>query len=167
VHEIVAVWLIQNLYGWVIPKGGVVGGSRLKYILRPGYGRKPDISIILPGQKWPRARGAFRKPAGVMIEILSIRPCDIRRDRIDKFAEYAAFGLRYYWILDPTVRTFEIYELDSNGRYVRALGAAEGKIENVPGCEGLVLDLDGLWFALDRFIQREEDPDSTDPPKMT
>jgi len=29
--------------------------------------------------------------------------------------------------------------------YVKAVSAAEGVVQNVPGCEGLSLDLDDLW----------------------
>jgi hypothetical protein len=36
----------------------------------------------------------------------------------------------------------EIYALDTaRGRYTRELGATEGTIESVPGCDGLTLDL--------------------------
>lgn len=161
-HEAVLGWLIAHLHFWVRPLGGVVGGSELKYILRPGRGRKPDISMILPGQKWPKSRGALRKPADVLIEIVSPSPRDARRDRFEKFGEYAAFGAKYYWIVDPALRTFEFYELDDQGRYTQTLAADAGKVENIPGCEGLKLDLDDLWNELDQFAA-EEAEQSGDP----
>lgn len=148
VHEIAVGWLIETLRRWAVPRGGLVGGSELKYIVRPGRGRKPDVSMILPGQKRPSMRGALRAPADVVIEVVSPTPRDIRRDRIEKMADYSAFRVRYYWILDPAVRTFEIFELGQDGRYTRAVGAFEGKVDPVPGCEGLVLDLEALWSEL-------------------
>jgi Uma2 family endonuclease len=114
--------------------------------------------MILPGQKLPRRYGALRKPADVLIEVITPTPRDARRDRIEKLREYAAFGARYYWLLDPKVRTLEIYQLNAEGRYVWALGAEAGKLENVPGCEGLVLDLDSLWAELDSFPEEDEAP---------
>ena len=63
--------------------------------------------------------------------------------------DYAAFGVRYYWIVEPELRTFEVFELGTDGRYARALGAASGTIDQVPGCEGLTLELDELWRQVD------------------
>jgi hypothetical protein len=40
---------------------------------------------------------------------------------------------------------FEVYELESGGPYRRALGAADGTVDTVPGCAGLSLNLDELW----------------------
>ncbi len=158
-HETAVVYLRLRLHEWAAPRKGFVAGSGLKYLLRPGLGRKADVSMILPGSKRPPARGILKKPADVLIEVIMPTPRDIRRDRIEKLREYAAFGVRYYWLLDPTLRTLEIYELNAEGRYVVALGAEAGKLENVPGCQGLRLDLDSLWAEIDGLAD-EESPDS-------
>jgi Uma2 family endonuclease len=67
----------------------------------------------------------------------------------EKLVDYAAFGVAWYWLLDPQLRSLEILELDGQGRYLHALGASSGTLEKVPGCEGLRLDLDALWAAID------------------
>ena len=72
------------------------------------------------------------------------------RDRIEKMDEYAAFGVRYYWILDPSLQSLEVFEL-LGGRYARAARGTEGRMDPVPGCRELVIDLDDLWELLSRL----------------
>jgi hypothetical protein len=57
----------------------------------------------------------------------------------------------WYWLLDPQLRSLEILELDTQGRYLHALGATTGTLHKVPGCAGLMLDLDALWSAIDKL----------------
>jgi Uma2 family endonuclease len=66
-------------------------------------------------------------------------------------ADYAVFGVAWYWLLDPQLRSLEILELDPQGRYLHVLGASAGMLEMIPGCEGLTLDLDALWAAIDNL----------------
>ena len=47
-------------------------------------------------------------------------------------------------LLDPELQTLEILELGTDGRYVHALDASAGRLEPIPGCEGLAIDL-ALW----------------------
>lgn len=56
----------------------------------------------------------------------------------------------------PELRSLEILELGADGRYVHALGATSGVIDPVPGCEGLVLDLDALGDEVERLAPKED-----------
>ncbi len=157
-HETFVAWFVFVLKTWLAGRGGFVFGSEGKFAVAPRRGRKPDVTMYLPGGKRPPARGVVRVPPDVAIEVVSPTPRDGRRDRIEKAREYSAFGVRWYWIVDPALRTLEIFELGADGRYVRALGESEGRIENVPGCEGLSLDLDAMWAEADR-LGTSEDPE--------
>jgi len=149
-HALLVALLGSLLGNWIFPQGGLVAGSDAKFAVGSRRGRKPDISVYLPGRK-PPARGLIRVPPDIAIEIVSPTPRDGRRDRVEKLADYAAFGVAWYWLLDPQLRSLEILQLDAQGRYVHALGASTGMLHDVPGCEGLVLDLDALWTAIDNL----------------
>jgi Uma2 family endonuclease len=150
-HELLVMLLGRILGNWTFPQGGLVAGSDVKLAIGSGRGRKPDLSVYLPGSRRPPARGLIRIPPDIAIEIVSPTPRDGRRDRVEKLADYAAFGVAWYWLLDPQLRSLEILELDPQGRYLHVLGASTGTLEKVPGCEGLTIDLDALWAAIDNL----------------
>jgi Uma2 family endonuclease len=155
VHETVVAWLIWIFKNW-LGRGGFVFGSEAKYAVRPNQGRKPDVAVHMTadGSRLPR-RGIVRVPPDIVVEVVSPSPRDERRDRIEKMDEYAAFGVRFYWILDPGLQSLEIFEL-VDGRYARAARATEGRMESVPGCVGLTVNLDELWNDLSRLGPPEE-----------
>jgi Uma2 family endonuclease len=148
-HELLVVLLGRLLGNWISPHGGLVAGPDAKFAVSSGRGRKPDLTVYLPGSRRPPARGLIRVPPDIAIEIVSPTPRDGRRDRVEKVADYAAFGVAWYWLLDPQLRSLEILELDPQGRYLHVLGASIGTLEKIPGCEGLTLDLDAIWAAID------------------
>lgn len=150
-HELLMALLTHHLVSWIFPQGGLVAGSDAKFAVGPRRGRKPDLTVYLPGQGRPPARGLVRVPPDIAIEIISPTPRDGRRDRVEKLADYAAFGVKWYWLVDPQLRSLEILELDPQGRYLHALAASGGTLRQIPGCEGLTLDLDELWAAIDRL----------------
>jgi Uma2 family endonuclease len=115
-----------------------------KIAVWPRRGRKPDLSVFLPPHVPAPADTLVRVPPYVTVEIASPRPRDVRRDRVEKLIDYAKAGVRYYCIVDPQLRSFELYELGRDGRYAVAHTAAHGRVR-VAGCPGLVVDLDALW----------------------
>jgi Uma2 family endonuclease len=153
-HDAVGAWLTHLLFGWVTPRGGSVAVSDARFGVGPRRGRKPDVSVYFQGRK-PPAHGLITVPPDVMVEVVSPRPKDARRDRVEKMNEYAAFGVRYFWLVDPPLRTLEIFELGADGRYARAVGVTEGVVDAVPGCEGLSLDVDALWALVDRLEEAD------------
>jgi Uma2 family endonuclease len=154
-HETAVLWLGVQLRTWIVPLGGFAFASEVKFALSSIRGRKPDLSVFLPGCPPLPRRGAVSIPPDIAVEVVSPAPSDQRRDRIAKLADYAAFGVRFYWMLDPAVRTFEILELGTERHYVHLLGATEGKLSQIPGCAGLSLDLDELWREIDRLGPEE------------
>lgn len=150
-HETAVLWLAALLRAWVVARGGFAFGSDAKYGLSKTRGRKPDITVFLPGCAAPPRRGPVLVPPDICVEVVSLSPSDRRRDRITKLGEYAQFGVRYYWLLDPEARTLEFLELGPDGHYTHVLGATEGAVTDVPGCPGLSLDLDELWEEIARL----------------
>jgi Uma2 family endonuclease len=149
-HETIVSFANAVLRGWVVPKGGFVAGSEAKLAVGAAQGRKPDLTVYLPGGSIPPRSGPIRVPPDIVIEVLSPTSLDARRDRVEKVHDYAAFGVQWYWLIDPALRTLEVLELGIDRRYIHMLAAAEGSI-TIPGCVDLTLDLDALWAELDRL----------------
>ena len=139
-HEVIVMWLAAALHGWVVDRGGFVGGSDAKFAVAPRRGRKPDLSVYLPGTRLPPARGLIRVPPDIAVEVLSPGAENARRDRVHKRDDYAAFGVRWYWIVDPDAHTLEILERGEDARYEARIVATD-VVAAVPGCDGLRLDL--------------------------
>jgi Uma2 family endonuclease len=155
IHELVVTWLTHVMWSW-LGQNGFVFGSDGKYAVRSDRGRKPDVTVYLqPETRRPPARGIVRVPPDIVMEVVSSTPRDERRDRIEKMDEYATFGVSWYWIIDPRLQSLEIFEL-IDGRYARAAHATEGRLDVVPGCSGLQLDLDEIWGKISRLDTPED-----------
>lgn len=154
VHESIVVALTTLFKNWLAGRRGFVFGSEAKFALNPTRGRKPDLSVFLPGGRKPPPRGASRVAPDILVEVVSPSPRDARRDRVVKLQEYAEFGVRWYWIVEPELRSVQILELGPDKRYTIAVNASENVVD-VPGCDGLSLDLDALWREAD-LLEEEQ-----------
>lgn len=84
---------------------GVVLGADILYVLGPATKRAPDVSVIFrtvdPDQE---IQGA----PDIAAEIFS--PSNTRRAMQRKFGQFFATGCKLAWIIDPKIRTVEIWE---------------------------------------------------------
>jgi Uma2 family endonuclease len=155
-HEIVVSFLIGLLRGWAVPRGGFVLGSETKLGISARRGRKPDVVVFLSTERLPGRRSSITQvPPDIVIEVVTPTPRDGRRDRVEKKPDYASFGVRQYWIVDPELRTVEILaRREEDGRFVEILAESFGShpVKDLPG---LTLDLDALWRELDRWPDGE------------
>jgi Uma2 family endonuclease len=145
-HELIVAWLAPILGNWA--DDAIVLGSETRFALSSTHGRKPDLTVYLGGRR-PPARGVVDVPPDIAVEVVSPSPRDQRRDRQDKMVAYAAFGIPFYWIVDPQQRCFEIYGRSEANTYAARVQAAGGIVQPVPGCPGLAIDLDAMWAKVD------------------
>ena len=92
----------------------------------------------------PRGRPVALRP-DFICEVLS--ESNAATDQVDKFRVYAASGVPFYWIADPTRKILTVYRLEGSG-YAVALQAKHGEIVNAPPFEALTLGV-GLLFGDD------------------
>jgi Uma2 family endonuclease len=150
-HEIVVSWLIGVLRAWLVPRGGYVLGSETKLAISGKRGRKPDVVAFLPSRALPKRRSSVTRIApDIVIEVVTPTPRDGRRDRVEKKPDYASFGVRQYWLVDPELRTMEILARGDDGRFVEILAESSGT-HAVPGLDDLSLDLDALWAEVESW----------------
>src|SRR5438093_284464 len=92
VHELIVTWLGHAFRSWLSGLGGFVGGSGVKFAVGLRRGRKPDLSVYLAGGGRPPRRGLVRLPPDIVVEVISPRPADVRRDRVEKMNDSAALS---------------------------------------------------------------------------
>jgi Uma2 family endonuclease len=104
-------------------------------------GREPDIMVLFNESLERIKKNYVEGPADIAIEIVS--PESEKRDRGEKFYEYAAGGVGEYWVIDPVARWADFYRLDGT-HYRSLLSGSEGEFrsELLPG---FFLHLDWLW----------------------
>lgn len=94
----------------------VIVSAPIDVVLSPTEVRQPDLIMIHRSRlSIHKEQGSIVAPPDLVVEILS--PSSLQRDRIDKRAAYARFGVPEYWIIDPSEQGLEQYALDGYGTY--------------------------------------------------
>lgn len=128
-HTIAIKLLLKLLDTFVIKhRLGFVGSEKMLISLtRNDY--EPDVCFFdkLKSQHFKSDQMQFPAP-DIAVEVLS--PSTEKHDRETKFQDYAAHGIREYWIIDAEHETIEQYFLQ-NEEYELLLKAKDGTIESV------------------------------------
>ncbi len=128
-HTIAIKLLLKLLDTFVYKNGlGFVGSEKMLISLtRNDY--EPDICFFDKSKSQHFKSDQMQFPApDIVVEVLS--PSTERYDRTTKFQDYAAHGIREYWIIDAEHETIEQYFLQ-NEDYELLLKAKDGTIESV------------------------------------
>lgn len=110
--------------------------------------RRPDLlyftrareHLVLPDE-------AIDGAPDLCIEVLSKTTADV--DRIDKFEQYAAGKVRFYWIVDPAAMTIEAYRLSGKTYKLVGQGAQYETVSLAPFSD-LKIPLARIWFRKSR-----------------
>lgn len=78
-------------------------------------GREPDVLFVGKDKFDLIKKNYLDGAADLVIEIVS--PESVGRDRGEKFVEYEAARIREFWLIDPTRRQAEFYNLNDDGIY--------------------------------------------------
>jgi len=106
---------ILGLYVQARDLGTVLTAPFQMYLEKLQRGREPDL-LFISKDRLPLLKETYLDgPADLVIEIVS--PESQLRDQREKRAEYAAAGIKEYWLIDPDRQEFELNRLDRQGRY--------------------------------------------------
>ena len=105
-------------------------------------GRAPDLLFVANRNLKRLHDSHLEGPADVVVEIIS--PSTKTIDRVDKFGEYEAGGVREYWIIDRAARTAEFYRLGRGGKYQLVDAEADGVFRS-QALKGFWLKVEWLW----------------------
>jgi Uma2 family endonuclease len=155
----VIVWVLLRLiadddrtHPGVIHRAG--GGSEYRFRLPVMQsGRHPDVAVTL--RNTPRDWRGFRR-ASMAFEVVSKGVKSRERDCVTKRAEYLAYGLLEYWIVDPWEKMVTVLVRDGDSwreQVYRDDQLAEGLV-----LPGFAIRVSDLWAE----IEDEEDSDTED-----
>ncbi len=104
--------------------------------------RRPDLLFYRKNRLHLIGEKAMEGPPDLAVEVLS--PSTTRTDRRDKFKLYAEGKVRYYWIIDPKMRTIEAYRL-VGGKYTGRVRGSGSDVVQLAPFRDLKIALAKLW----------------------
>lgn len=144
VHDDLVGWLVTVLRVWNEAHG--LGRTfQEPFQMKTGLempGRSPDVMFLAAENFDRRRRNHLAGPADLVMEVVG--PHSRHRDRVAKFAEYQAGGVREYWLLEPEQERADFFRLDGHGVYQPVEPDADGVIRG-EAMAGLWLRVEWLW----------------------
>ena len=98
----------------------------------PDSVRGPDV-LFVGRQRWPHERapdGFLEVAPDLAVEVLS--PYDVWKNLLVKVSEYFDAGVREIWVVDPELKTVQVFRPDAPPRTLRTSDVLESK-DVLPG----------------------------------
>jgi Uma2 family endonuclease len=110
VHSELQAFLLTTMRNFVNQHNrGVVLGENSAYRLNEDNVYQPDVSFLAHERMSLAGEVYVEGAPDLAVEVLS--PSSRRYDLVEKRVNYARFGVREYWVVDPIERTATVYEL--------------------------------------------------------
>lgn len=147
-HQSVLEFLWYLLTTYVRQRGlGDIVVAPFEMRARPGgSAREPDLLFVAKSHSDRLSNDRLSGPADLVVEFVS--DDSVRRDRIEKFREYAAAGIPEYWIIDPRPgkQRADFFAIDETGAYALFGTEDDARVESRV-VAGFWLDPAWLWQA--------------------
>ena len=121
-HQSILEFLFLLFHGFLTPLGGKVHFAPLRFRLRAGTFREPDL-LLLRDARDPRRQNRFWTWADLVLEVVSKDHPE--RDLIQKRHDYAQAKVPEYWIVNPLTETILVFRLKGK-KYQQAGPYARG-----------------------------------------
>lgn len=108
----------------------------------PDHVVQPDISVICD-KKQIGKKGCYGAPA-LVVEVLS--PSTALKDYNEKFTKYEQFGVKEYWIVDPTNKMVHVHALNDRYYTQRKTFGEEDVLQSFV-FENLTIDLKPIFVS--------------------
>jgi Uma2 family endonuclease len=122
--------------------GGKVFAAPLEVYLDERVVPQPDVMWIAPDIKCIIDEKRLIGPPDLIVEIFS--PGSVLSDGSDKFDIYQRYGVREYWMIDPSEEYIEVYQ-HINAQFVRQGIYGKGKQFTSPVLNGSSIDVDQIF----------------------
>ncbi len=73
-----------------------------------------------------------------------LSPSTARIDRVEKLPLYAAFGVRHAWLVDPELRTLEVFE-NRDGKWLLLTAFENDNAVSIAPFDAITFNLAALW----------------------
>lgn len=145
-HQVVALELAIRLQHIADSTGDIVLTAPMDVVLSEHTILQPDVVLLRTANRH-RLRDRVHGPVDLAVEVLS--PSTSRRDRIEKLALFAEFGVSEFWIVDPAARVVDFLAL-RNAVYQVVM--PQGNRYQSPLFPEIHLDLSDFWAVIDRRL---------------
>jgi len=106
---------------------------------------QPDV-LFAASERAPRAGAAgFTGAPDLIVQVLS--QSTARTDRLVKFSAYERAGVREYWLVDPRLRSVEVYSLSEADTYEMIGQHTSGEMVTSVVLSDLALPVDDLFVG--------------------
>ncbi len=145
-HQLMVKFLFLAFHSVVAPaRLGTLVFAPIRIQTGANRFREPDLAFSL-AENAERRTSAYWRGADLVVEVVSEDESSRYRDWRSKPVEYAAAGIREYWIIDPEQRVIRVLGLDQ-GSYSSVREFFDGEFATSELLDGLSIRVDDVWKA--------------------